>query len=343
MLTSDAVPEWKRDVTHRTGTSFHPIAFRAGGGVASLLQGPPRQQWMFLLADSAQLASGSPVNPREAGDRAPLREPSDIVSVSDDGETWYLDPGIGRVTSQDIGGNRAVVASLGTRRTVRTACALGDSTIAFVDSGRPGRIFVHGIGTPSAFRELPFPDGLLTDGGVRWPDLRFGGSPGGPCVLFAPRMRGVVVVTDSSARAIVPFVEPLSPVDRLHASGAWYVRLLGFLRRDPQRIGAMDATSVSGGVAVLFAGGTDDAGRLVDFYDASGAYRITMRLPHRALRIAGTHHRLVVLSERHGEVSLASYLLPARVRSQAPADEPDVIAPVRPAGRDRGPGSTPMP
>ena len=330
-----ARPEWQREITHRTGSPFRPIAFRAGGGIASLLQGPPLRHWMALLADSGHIGAGGPSEPHVVRELHGLGAPTDIVAVAADGYSWYLDPVRSRVVGENVGGEQITVASLGVRGTVRTACGLGERAIAFLDTARPGRVFVRELAPPYATRELPFPDGLLGRH-VRWQDLRFGGSAEGPCVLFARAMRGVVVVSDSSARAISPFVEPLSRVDALYARGAWYAPLAGLIAWRERGVGALDATSVPGGVAVLFEGRTAAAGRLVDFYSDSGVYLETLHLPRRARRIAATPHRLIVLSAPDDRTFIASYLLPTGIRRRAAAAEPVVIAPPGP-GTEVGP------
>jgi hypothetical protein len=346
-----ATPEWETEVSLRTGFPVHPIGFRAGGGLISFLQGPPLTHWMFLLADSARGLAGGPINPREAGSRAPIRAPSDIVGISADGRSWYLDPTSGHVVSEDVGGYRAVIASLGARSTIQTACALDSQTIAYLDSARPDTVFVRELALPPVTRALPVPGGAVGQGVVPWEMLRFGGSPDGPCVVSNPRLRGLLVVAGSAVHTIDGFVEPL-PVEVKRA--AWYAPLARLFSRysgaadSPATIGALDVTSFPGGVAVLFEGRTAEAGRLVDFYDGTGVYLTTMRLPHRALRIAASHGRLYVLRQRYephddinGRVYLSSYVLPGRVRAgHAVAAQPTVIAPPGPAQGGASPVDT---
>jgi hypothetical protein len=295
---------------------------------------------LFILADSAAAPAGGPIRPHKSDYRPPIGIPSDIVGVSSQGLTWFLDPERGRVTGQDVGGNRVVIADLRVRGTVRTACALGEHAIAFLDAARPGQVFVHDLTEPFTTRTMSFPAGFVDEHSVRWTDLRFGGSPEGPCVLWAPHMHSVIVVSDSSVQPLGPFVEPLSATERDEQErGAWHRWLTyWFTRAAPPPVGALDATSVPGGVAVLFAGRTPYAGRLVDFYTETGQFLETMRLPFRARRIAGTRHRLLVLSARGDSVYVASYILPAKVRLLPTADEPPVIPPLDPVSRGEGRG-----
>jgi hypothetical protein len=333
-----ATPEWEREITDRTGYPIEPVAFRAGGGIASLLHGRPLMHWMLLLSDSGHLAAGGPVRRWPGDSRAPIAAASDIAGISATGRSWYLDPPTGRVTDEDVGGYRAVIASLGARGTIRTACALGERAIAYLDVGRPDTIFVRDLDSPAPTRALPLPTDFAVVHEVPWDALRFGGAPDAPCVLAAPRLRGLLVITDSAVRAIERFVEPVPPAKR----DAWYAPLARLVSRgkaadadSAAAPGALDATGVPGGVAVLFGGRTNEAGRVVDFYDATGAYLTTMRLPHRALRIAASHGRLYVLRQQWdphdgytGRVYVASYVLPTRVRGGGVLpDVPPVTAP----------------
>lgn len=340
------MPEWEGEITFRTGYPIRPIAFRVGGGLVSLLHGPSLTNWMFALADSGRGgAAGGPI-PRTFNPAGgpPLQMASDVVAVSADNRSWFLDPRTGRIISEDVGLYDAAVASLGTRGTVRTACALGEHAITYLDVARPDTVFVHEVAS-RATRALPLP-AFAAVHEVPWASLRFGGSPDGPCVVSSPQLRGLLVVTGSAVRAIDGFVEPLPVKPR---DEAWYAPLARLVSRDADADssaapGALDATSFPGGVAVLFAGLTPDAGRLVDFYDTTGTYLTTLRLPHRALRIAASHGRLYVLRQRYdphdgirGRVYLASYVLPARVRAgRAVAAERAVIAPPGP-GADGAP------
>lgn len=334
-------PEWERDITPVSGSAVRPVALRAGGGLAASLHGPPLHDWKFVLAERGHAAAGGPHDPLEVSDRAPIRDPTDIVGVSSEGLVWYLDRQSGRIIGEDIGGHRRVIASLGIRGTVRTACALGERSIAFLDDARPGRVFVRDLEPARRTREVPVPAGLVGGRDVPWNSLRFGGSPNGPCVLSAPRMRGLLVVSDSAVTTIATFVEPLVAADEPRGSDTWFARLLRLMTRPaPPPVGALDATSFPGGVAVLFAGRTVHAGRLIDLYSKNGEYLETMQLSHRALRIAGTRHRLIVLSARADSVYLASYVLPPRVRSQPTADEPLVVAPPDPDRFHAAPADT---
>ena len=329
------VAEWERNITHVPGALLTPSAFRAGGGLAAALYGQSRYHWKFFLADRGHAGAGGPHTPGQAGFRPPLWERTDVVGITDSAQVWYLDRVTGQVVSEDVGGSGTLIARLGVRGTVQTACALGERAIVYLDAERPGRVFVRNLAAPTPTRVLSLPPGSVDGTDIPWSSLRFGGSLEGGCVLWSARMREVLLVSDSAVRTLGPFVEPL-PSGTRPARHAWLSRLRWKMAAEPRRpVGAIDVTSFPGGVAVLFAGRTADSARIVDLYAGTGEYLETMRLPRHTLRIAGTGGRLIALSAQGDSVYIASFVLPAGVRARATADEPAVVAPALHSRRTR--------
>jgi len=323
-LVVRALPEWERNITNLRGATSTPIALRAGSGLAVSLHAPSIHHWKFPLADSGRIYAGGPHYPRQWEYSIPIYRPADVVGVSDEGIVWILDQAYGRVVGEDVGGRRSLVASFGIRETVHTACAPSEHTIAFLDDARPQRILLHDVRAGQT-RSVPMPDGFVEDSTVRWDQLRFGGASGGPCVIRAPWMTGVIIVSDSMVSTIDRFVEPILSDVHLGSNGHPTDEISSPLVSPI--IGALDVTGFPGGVAVLFKGRTAAAGRLVDLYSTSGEYLETMLLPRRTLRIAGTSNRIVALSASVDSVYLASYILPARIRLAPLEREASVIAP----------------
>ena len=317
-----AQPEWETRVEVIEPLA-EALAFRAGGGLIALLAEAPLSTWKFSF-DRPASPSGGRVRPEGLANEPWIGVPSDIVGVSAQGVPWYLEPQTGRITSEDIGANRRVITHLRTLGRARTGCVLGDSAIAFLDDARPRYVFIQSLGQPPAMDSLSFPAGIVDDRRVRWTDLRFGGSFHGPCVLWAPAMPSVAVVSGSSVHALGPFVEPLTDESRRS-------RMVRWITRAPPPAGALDATSFPGGVAVLYAGRSPRAGRLVDLYSVDGLHLETIVLARTALRIAGSRHRLFVLSHEGDSTMLASYLLPRTVRSSMPDHPGSLVVPPRPA------------
>jgi len=320
--------EWVTEVTHRTRLPVNPLAMRAGAGLVSLLQGPPASQfWMFVLADSANAVAGFRIDPQEVSDLPRLGDPVDIPGITADAWTLLLDRRSGRILGQDVGGNRISMAATGVRGSVLSACVHHQTSVALIDSARRGVVFVKPLAGAAKARALTVPSALLNERTVHWSELRFGGSPDGACILYAPRMRGVGVVTDTSVIALHEFVEPLTAVQQAYASNRWYSALMERLNIGTLPRAVLDATSFPGGMALLFQGNSPEGGRMIDLYSDTGEYIESLLLPRRALRIAATRQRIVVLSESRSRVFLSSYVLPARARTSATTGEPAVIAP----------------
>ncbi len=297
----------------RAAEPIRPLALRAGGGLVAVLLAQPSVAYMVeLTGEAAPPMMGGPNGDFTYAGTLARGYPSDVVTVAPDSRAWYLDVRSGRVMSEDVGYNHRLIATLTAHGRARSGCALDPETIAYVTDARPGVVFVHRRSEPAHDRALVLPAGYAPTRTVPWTSVRFGGSPSGPCVLWAPRMASVLLVSDRELRPLGAFVEPVP-------RHSWYQALRRRVRRIPEPDYVLDATSFPGGVAVLFAGHTAGAGRIVDLYSEQGAYRETMVLPSRALRIAGYDARLYVLRQRRDSVRLASYLLPAGIRSGMPA------------------------
>lgn len=295
------------------GRHVQPLAFRSGGAVTTLLTDHPLATYQIMYDVPGHPTGGlAAANRNPIGDMVGLGTPSDVVGVTSDGISLYLDRTTGSVRSQTVSIRRSLVTVLDSVDRVQSACMLGSRTIAFVTARRQDSVFYRDVDGDGAPRALSFPASYLDSTGARWSDLRFGGSDNAPCVLWAPRMRTVVLVSDSALR----------PLGRLVSSSAgerWPQRLWDLLRRH-RPADVLDATTIPGAVAILAAGRSDDAGRIVDFYGDDGRYLETLVLPRPSLRIAGNYARLFVLSEHRDSVLFASYVLPRDIRPRIPAD-----------------------
>jgi hypothetical protein len=308
-------PEWEGRLHYveRRVSATRPLratAMRAGGGISAVLQADPYFAYLVELTPSRSLSiSGGPNNWDQRADNPPRGYPTDVVGVAPDGSAWFLDAGTGRVVTEDVGGYRRVVTTLRRADKARSGCVSRAGSILFVGDARPRTVAVRPLEQPSVTRALVVPAEDAVGRGVPWAAVRFGGSPDGPCVLWAPSMTGVLIVSDSAVRPLGPLVE------RLPAE-PWYRMWWHRIRRRPEPVWTLDATSFPGGVALLAAGRTAGAGRMVDLYSDAGAYLETLVLPQRALRIAGDGERLYVLRQARDSVLLASYLLPRSVRAR---------------------------
>jgi len=301
------------------GEVIRPV-LRSGAGLAALVSERVLAAQLIILRDMPRVVvTGGRINewvrdgtPTNAG----LGHPVDVVGVTPQGTAWFLDSAGARVVSRDISGRSELITTLPRGRKPFGGCALDSTAIAYIDAATPDFVFVHRVdGAPPA-RALPFPGGYADGRNSRWRDLRFGGSLGGHCVLWAPHMPVVLVVTDTGLTPVGPFVEP---VPRMH----WYHHLSRWIWRRPPPVYVLDATSVPGAIAVLYAGRTKGAGRIVDLYGESGAYLQTMVLRAPTLRVAGNRERLYALRQGGDTVLFASYVLPWSVRAAMRADSAD--------------------
>lgn len=296
-----------------SGARFDPVAFRSGAGIVGLAQRSPASTYAIILERDTRHVSvtGGPLRQTSRDSTLSQGTPADIVGVSSDGVVWFLFPDSGRVIGQDVGGPRRTEATLAAAGTATTGCLVGDTALAYLDSARPGKVIVQDLTQRMRDRVVAFPKGYVDGRDVKWSDLRFGGSSGSACVISAPRMRTVMLLDDSVVRPLGAFVEPVPP-------DPWYRRLVRWVMRSPAPVYAMDATTYPGGVAVLYAGHTKGAGRIVDLYADSGGYLETMVLPEPSRRIAANRERIYALRQARDSILMASYVLPWSIRSTIP-------------------------
>lgn len=325
-----AQQEWERILEPIPGLRYDVASFRAGGGIVTTVHHPPSHsdaglpgfRWRFTLADSGRYFNGGVVRTNRPEDPASLTSASDVVSVTARGWAWFLDSARGRVIAENMGKERGIIASFGIPETVRTACALNESAIVFLDSERAGRAFIHDLGIHRT-RTLVLPPNAAGLDSARWEDVRLDGSQYGSCVLTSPHMHGAMIISHAGVTVIDEFIEP--PGAR--QDPRWYRALGHAIRPSVHPQGAIDATSFPGGVAILYAGRTAAAGRLVDLYTDDGRYLETMQLHRPVRRIAATRHRLITYASRGDTAYLGSYVLPPRVRAMASDTMVNIVAP----------------
>ena len=318
-----ATPEWESPAwvlgRYKTvGARLDVVAMRSGGGIVAVLQRAPLATYEIILEGPTTRrrisVEGGRVEHVQRGANPVFGNPVDVVGVSADGVGWYLDADNSRIVSQDVGGMRRVEAPLGADAAPRSGCLLGERGVAFLDSAHVDTVFVQDFAPPHDVRSLPLPGGYVDGVEVRWADVRFGGSRKGPCVLWAPRMRTVLLVSDSAVRPMGSLVEQVQREN-------WYQRTWRWITRQPAPRYVIDASSFPGGVAILFAGRTAGARRMIDLYDDAGTYEETMVLPMPSMRIAGHGQRLYVLRQNGDSVLFASYVLPSAIRARIAATD----------------------
>lgn len=294
----------------------------AGHGVAAVFFASPCGHAEVLLADpkSQQGASGPcPDVSRPATFVNPL---GDVVFIGPNGDVWWLGVPRGAVIAHPFNGNR-VVTRVPTKGRVLAACSTDGRTVVYADSLDPGKLHLQAIERPETRQSIPLPEELAELAPAEWAAVQLGGAPNESCVLIAPRADRFVVIPPDSAAWSAPFHEPVPPAPPTRR-WEWLQRKLW----GPPRAGApgpLDATSFNGGVAILYAGATAEAGRLVDLYNRAGKYSQTMILSQQAVRIASTGAQLLTLSHRDKRWRIAAYWFPGDTTDRQMVDS--IIAP----------------
>lgn len=289
------------------GRSMTVHGFRVGAGLAAVLQSEPDARFQIEVAGMPNAPiMGGPLNrwsQRASPTRPALGTPSDVVGISAHSEALFLVPASRLVISESISGDRRAVTRLTESRSPWAGCMLDDTSLAYLDRRRPSTVVLHTFGTSARINEIPTPIG--PESPIPFDSLRFGGSRAGPCVLWAPRLAAVLITRASGLIALAVREAP---------QGSLVTRLWRRLRHTPNPASVFDVSSAPGIVAVLSGTGADDEARLVDLYSTDGSYRRTLRLPDRALRIAGDGERLYALLQSGDRIFLASIILPWDLR-----------------------------
>ena len=286
------VREWRLELALGR-ERFEPLGFGSGGGLTALVQRTPRAAYQFTYYQP-QLPMGGNVAREANGELLPLNAPSDVVGVTDDGITLYLDQSTGTVKATTISAQRSVVSVLDAHGQVQSACAIDDRTIAFIEPAHLDTVFLQNVQTKSTQIVQLSPESQHQPVEA-WGSARLGGLLGTGCVLWRPEQPYVTLLGGPPPRRV-----PL-----LHETESWLSRMRRWLTRGLPMALVRDATTFPGGVAVL-----NGSGLFIDLYRHSGAYIESVTLPRSALRIAGSPGRLFVLSQSRDRIFLGSYVIP---------------------------------
>lgn len=299
------------------------LAFRATDGLVALLADSPLATWQFMVVRPQYPAHGRiRRTSRYIGPSIGL--PSDIVGVTNDGVTWYLDSARSRIVSRDVGSVTSIVAQLGPNVVARRGCMLSEDRLLYVDASRPSIVFDHAQTTSTDADTMPV-DGEEEQPLARWKEMRFGGSLSGGCLLWAPGFpRAWRFVIDSSRTGGMR-IDTLHWRKRTQSGDHWW--RFAWRSADRQRTShPRDATTLVAGLATLTADSEDRDTDVVELRDQQGEVKESWRLPRRALAIAGSRHRLFVLSAEADSIMLAAYHLPEWTRPGALEAGTDAVA-----------------
>jgi hypothetical protein len=287
-----------------TGEKLQPISFRSGGGVTSLLRkGPALFEFIY---DSPNAPAAEIWRSSAAATRRDL--PIGLIGVTPEGFSLFIDAD-GVVRAISVGGYTGPIATLSRRDTVASGCAVDDfRAVAYVARNRPDTVLIVTLGEPSRHPVFPTNDPHRESD---WSTFRFSGSLGGPCVLWSPQSKRLLLVSDTGVNVVKVRDEHI--INEPLGQKLW--RWLGLL---PPRTYLSDVTSFPGGIAILAAGRASADRQLVDLYGVAGAYLGSIHLERPVIAIAGAPGRLFTVEEERDQFMVASYALPATVRAAAP-------------------------
>lgn len=253
--------------------------------------------------------------------------PPAILGTADSTFVWAVNPASGRLFVEDVGDNQRARGRLHVRDSLRSACLSSSGFAYFLDDA-----------FPSAIRQQPFSDSALDiePKSIALPEylrddfgnLSLRGSMSTRCAVFSSRGDSFQVIDAATGElAAHEFVESSRVVRQGESLLQSWIRSARE-RRHP-RTTAIDIAVDQQLIAVLFAGRSSDAARLVDFYHPEHGYIGSLRLPVRAERVALAYNRLYALARDTERAYLVSFVLPVKYRSTAP----DSIVPTGLEGR----------
>ncbi len=317
--TQRLAPEWTRRLISSIPVDPDaPITdFHAGHGIATLLVAPSRLMIVQLSEsrlhpDNLMTVGGVIADaPPSYRTRADLGGVIRAIGTEDSTFVTLLERETGRLVSRDAAGNYRLHGRLAARDGVVDACPVSTESTLFTEAAHPGRVRVQGISdsTPGVPAELTV---SALRPRRRQPPPRLAGSGGPYCVWYVPRQDSFFVVSTKEARGF-EFVESSRAV-RAGAS-PWTIRLnrIRELGRRPETV--VDVAVNDDLLAVLFAGRSAAAYRLVDFYTFTGSHLGAVRLPARVEKIALAHERLYTLARDTTQgLVMSSFVLPAAWR-----------------------------
>ena len=308
------VSEWSSELWYQAGGGEDIIDFHAGHGLAALMRASS-EMWIFTLHDSGRMVAGG--LQRASGGRGFSRTegsgPMRLLGIESDASVSLLDAVSGALSRRDVAGNVIPVGRLRVKERVTAACLARGGRLYFTDEGVADSLIEQRVDEsvtgPLIAVRLPPP----ARRSAARTAVQLSGGPGLDCVMAESQGDSFYFMGPDASLHGHPHIEQLG------ASGP----RIGLVRQVREWFSppesAMDLSMSEELVAVLFAGRSAAANRIVDFYRPSnGTFVESVRLPAPAIRIALAHGRLFALSRRGGRLHLSSFVLPPSVRLAAP-------------------------
>lgn len=325
--------EWRTDITHDTDSTMVPLVFRASHTTVALLQSQPTRISQFELHSHGALLSTRPGHvdavlnaqvPRS------IEAPTDLSRVTDDAQVDIIDSATTTLVRESIGGfvfRRDLPMLRGGSGRI---CTVTPATLLHVRQLGATRTLES-----FTITALASEDSLLGRHrilGDTSPRMRFGSGDSRRCLLLTTRDVHVIRAPEPTSRIATPRIERLrspgeQPLRRIDDSTTQRdgVRAANDAARSARQPYVVDAAVVDGGYVVLVGLENDRQGRLIDYYDESGAYIQSAMLPFTASAMAGSGPRFLVLhQDQKYKWWLSSWLTPMAAHGAVPPDPPKV-------------------
>lgn len=337
--------EWRTDITSHTDSTMRPLVFRASRTTVALLQEQPLRLSQFELHGKGMLLSTRPgrvdavLNAEVPRD---LVAPVELSRVTDDGQVDVIDSASSVLMRESIGGfvfrRDLPLLRGGTHR----LCTVSPATLLHVRQLGARRVLeAYTITAVAAEDRLVGRHLLSGEGGGR---LRFGTGDARRCLLLGERTVHVVTAVEHDGVPANPRVAVLR-MPGAEAPASMDEGAAGPPTATVQQPHVVDAAVVDGGYVVLVGVASDQAGRVLDYYDEQGRYLQSAMLPFTAWAMTGAGPRFLALHRDEGyRWWLSSWLTPMAARgatappppralNQAPERRLFELPAPRPAGR----------
>ncbi len=282
-----------------------PLAIAVTTQSIVLLQRRPSSLAFFRIEDGSLQRIVSENELEEAD----LLNPISLVRTDERGG-WLLDASTRVVVSFDSTGNAVSHVALRSDTEPLSACAPTDSTILVLS--RESFSVIH---------EFNLLNGELIGTALPWVADSVGGaslgrqsffsvgSPAASCALSLVFGGGFVSFNSTNIRSLHTYIELFHLPDDLVRTDSTGSTVTTSRSLKNVSMAAVSTATASFGTAVLFAGETRSAGRIVDFYDINGRYSHTIALPFEGRLIAANDSHLYVLSNQRQRWQLSAVAL----------------------------------
>lgn len=308
----DASVVWSRDITRWTGDSIYPLAIAATAKSIILFHRRPSTLALFRL-DDGSLQSLIAERMLEEAD---LLNPIALIRA-DETSVWLLDATTRGIVSFGSSGNAVSHTVLRTDTEPFSACMSTDSTVLVVSRESFDVVREFSLSDGRQLRSIPPWANDSTSSFSLGRQAFFSvGAPAISCALSRVFGDGFVSFESGTIHSIHEYIESFKPPDdtvKIENSGTTVTTSRSLKNVS---LAALSTATASFGTAVLFAGETRLAGRLIDIYDKQGRYTHTITLPFEGRLIAADSSRVYVLSTQQQRWQLSAVAISPHLRTR---------------------------